>query len=415
MRRKPAVAALVIGTLTIVGLMALFASQLANNQSASRHNLEAQAHQRAVLVANLVDTLFGAISKPGAATTAQYGRPHVSPAMMNRNRGGNLYVALFDTSGHILAASRGVTAQARSELTVEHSAALRLTVAGNPWALGNILPYGKASVINFGVRVATPAGTRIVVSGIPTAGMSPFLLAELSRVPAVRGAFHSMLDGNGVVIASTNPHHPPGYRFHTGPQLHVLSHGSGVINDHYFDQIALPHTTWKLLLSAPAGTFFASVSGQRHWLPWIIFAAFGLFALVALILAVREILSSAALADAHNRLELAHQQLEFRPYRAGRQQSGARAVQRRAGTPRPRAAAVQLRTGAVRVDCVPRPAGAAAQGPHIHRVDRRERGRQALRTRPHLPAACQRVRSSDAAADRGPVALLTRGHAEPAV
>ena len=309
MRRKPAVAAVVIGTLTIIGLMALFASQLADNQSASRDNLVAQARQRAVLVANLVDTLFGAISKPSATTTAQYGAPHVSSVVMDRNKGGNFYVALFNTSGRMLAASRGVTAEARAELTVEHSAALRLTVAGNPWALGNILPYGRASVINFGVRVTTPAGTRIVISGIPTAGISPFLAAELQRIPSVRGAYHSMLDGHGVVIASTNPRHPPGYRFHTEAQLHVLSHGSGVINNHYFDQIALPHTTWKLLLSTPAGAFFASVSGSRHWLPWIIFAAFGFLALIALILAVREIVSSAALTDAHDRLELAHQQL----------------------------------------------------------------------------------------------------------
>ncbi|HET9103153.1 MAG TPA: ATP-binding protein [Solirubrobacteraceae bacterium] len=309
MRRRQAVGALLTGTLTVIGLMVLFAGQLSSNQSASRRNLELQAHQRAMLVANLVDTVFAAISKPSAATAAAYGAPHVSAAVMNRNRGGNLYVALFDGSGHLLAHSAGVSAQARSELNVHRSAALRLTVAGQPWALGNILPYGAASVINFAVRLSTAAGTRIVLSGIPTAAMSPFLLAELRRIPAARGADHSMLDGNGVIIASTNPTHPPGYRFHTAAQLRVLRHRSGTTAGRYFDQIALPHTTWRLLLSVPAASFFAAVSGQRHWLPWIIFAAFGVFALIALGLGLRAARSAAALTDAHDRLEAAHGEL----------------------------------------------------------------------------------------------------------
>ena len=138
--------------------------------------------------------------------------------------------------------------------------------------------------------------------------MSPFLLAELRRIPAARGAYHSMLDGHGVIIASTNPKHPLGYRFHTQAS-DTSSATVGVIAGRYFDQIPLPHTTWRLLLSAPAASFFASVSGQRHWLPWVIFAAFGLFALVALALAVRAVRSAAALTNAHDRLESTHGQL----------------------------------------------------------------------------------------------------------
>ena len=41
------------------------------------------------------------------------------------------------------------------------SATLRLLRAGKPWALGNVLPYGKTGVINFGVALPTRVGTAL--------------------------------------------------------------------------------------------------------------------------------------------------------------------------------------------------------------------------------------------------------------
>ncbi len=327
----------------VLAMMAVFATELSNTQANSRRALESQAHQRAVLVSNLIDTLFGAISKPSAMTVAAYGTPHVSRAVMNHNRGANLYVALFDASGRMLAGSSGVTAQARAELTPKNSAALGLMVAGHPWALGNILPYGQGSVINFGARLQTAAGTRIIISGIPTANMSPFLLAELSRIPGGKTEYHSLLDGHGTILASTNPRRPPGYHFHTAAQLHVLKRGAGVINKYYFDQIALPNTSWKLLLSAPAATFFASVSGFRHWLPWVIFAAFGLVGVVALLLARRSLRASAQILEARDRLAGAHRAGQRGQRRARDEQRRPGGQQRRAGASRPGTGPLQLR------------------------------------------------------------------------
>jgi signal transduction histidine kinase len=309
MKRREAIATLIAGTMIVLALMAVFAIELSSTQANSRQALEKQAHQRAVLVSNLVDALFGAASRPTATTIAAYSTPHVSRAVLNRNRGQNLYVALFDASGHMLAASSGVTAQARAELTPQNSAALGLMVTGRPWALGNILPYGSGSVINFGVRLPTAAGPRILISGIQATNLSQFLLAELSRIPGAKAEYHSVLDGHRTIIASTNPSRPLGYHFHTPAQLHVLNHGAGVINKYYFDQISLPNTTWKLLISAPAATFFASVSGFRHWLPWVIFAAFGLVCLVALLLARRSMRSSVEILEARDRLAGAHAQV----------------------------------------------------------------------------------------------------------
>ncbi len=64
----------------------------------------------------------------------------------------------------------------------------------------------------------------------------------------------------------------------------------------------LANSTWKVLLAAPDGAFFASVSGTRHWLPWVIFAAFSIVALLALLLAGRALRNSELVVEANAKL-----------------------------------------------------------------------------------------------------------------
>ncbi len=87
------------------------------------------------------------------------------------------------------------------------------------------------------------------------------------------------MDGNDVVLSSTNAARPPGYRFTTQAQRAALSHKSGTRGGYYYDQVAIPNSTWRIVLAAPTNRLFASISGLREWLPWLIFAAFALVAL----------------------------------------------------------------------------------------------------------------------------------------
>jgi signal transduction histidine kinase len=214
---------------------------------------------------------------------------------------------LLSADSRVLAYSRGFTAQARADLA--SSAALRLLRAGEPWAVGNVLPYAKSGVINFGRTVRTAFGKRYLLSGfIPTA-LAGFLQGELKQIPGVKGANDYLLDGNHTVLASTNPARPAGYGFHTPAQLAALGKSSGDVNGHYFDQVPLAGTTWRILLTAPDGPLFASVSGWRRWVPWLILIAFALVGLVALALARRGLLSAGEVRDANARLADANGQL----------------------------------------------------------------------------------------------------------
>ena len=309
MKRREAVAALFAGASIVLALLAVFAVELTDNQARSRSDLEAQAHQRAVLVAGLVDSVFQATSMPNPQLLAEYRMPTVSHSTLERNRGANEYLALLGPGGRVLAASKGFDAQARADIT---GGAVSLMQAGRAWALGNVRPYKRSGVIDFATAIHTRWGRRILITGITPALLSAFTTRELTKVPDPPGAHHYLLDGNGVVIASTNPQRPLGYHFHTPVQIDVLTHPAGTVDHRYFDQVPLANTTWRVLLSAPDSAFFASVSGAGPWLPWVIFGAFAVVALLALVLGGRALRSSAQVELANAQLAKTNAELERR-------------------------------------------------------------------------------------------------------
>jgi signal transduction histidine kinase/DNA-binding response OmpR family regulator len=130
------------------------------------------------------------------------------------------------------------------------------------------------------------------LSGISPTVLGPFLSGELDRIPGVTGAHNYVLDGNDAVLGSSNPSIAAGHRFNQPGQIEALSRPSGERNGHYYDQVRLSNSTWRVVLSAPVGALFASVSGLRKWVPWLIFVAFALTAAVALLLS-RRLLQSA--------------------------------------------------------------------------------------------------------------------------
>src|SRR5665213_470441 len=210
MKRNERIAALVAGAMVVLALLTVFAVELSDNQSKSRHDIQNRVHERAVLAGALLDSLFQTSAHSTiAADTHLYGTPTVANSLLEKSRRTNAYLVLVDKAGNVLAHSQGFTAQARSDLRIPE--ALRLLRGGDPWALGNILPYGKTGVMNFGVALPTPSGTRYLLSGILPASLGPFLSGDLRQIPGVKGAYNSVVDGNGVFIASTNPARPAGY------------------------------------------------------------------------------------------------------------------------------------------------------------------------------------------------------------
>ncbi len=397
MRRREAVVGLVIGSMIVLALMAVFAIQLSDNQAKSKQDIEGRVHERSVLATALIDSLFQSAQQQIPAEAKLYGTPTVSNKLLDQKVGRNLYMALVDPSDNVVAASPGFDAQARADM--KQSATLKLLHAGKPFALGNVLPYGKTGVINYGVALPTATGERFLLTGFTPANLSGFLTADLKQIPGVKGAHNYLLDGRGIVLASTNPLRPPGYLFHTPAQLDVLNHTNGDVDGHYFDEVRLTNSTWRLVLSAPNGPLFASVSGLRKWLPWIIFMAFGIVAVATLVLSrralrdgerVRE--TNAQLAEANSKLGSVNDQL-----------AEANSTLERRARELARSNAELEQFASIASHDLQEPLRKVRT--FTERITETE-ARSSVRTWARLPAAGQRIGRADAAADRGPAQVL---------
>lgn len=301
MRRRTAIFALSAAACVVAALLAVFAIELSNTQAKSKRDVTDRVHERSVLAAALIDSLFQTVQQQIPQQAQTYGAPTVSARTMNANRKTNAYLALVDAaSGRVIAQSNGFTAQARADLS--GSSALALIRAGHPYGLGDVLPYGRTGAIEFAVALPTRSGPRILVSGLMPTALEGFITGELRKIPGVQGAHNYLIDGHNRVLASTNPALPVGRVLNTPGQVQALRHPSGDVKGHYFDQVSLLNSTWRIVLAAPDGPLFATVTGVRKWVPWIIFFAFALVALVALMLSRRVLRARDALAGANDRL-----------------------------------------------------------------------------------------------------------------
>jgi signal transduction histidine kinase len=306
-KRRDARLALVAAALIGLALLAVFAIELSNTQAKSKKDIEARVHERAVLAGALIDGLFQTVTQNLSLDTKTYGGASVTTATMNLHVGNNKFVALLNSSGGVIAASSSFNAQARADLS--HSQAVALVRAGHPYGLGNLEPYGHTGALDFAVQFPTPYGKRVLLSGTAPLAIGTFLKSDLLKIPGVKGAHNYVLDGNDAVLASNNPAYPTGSRLSKPGQEQALRVSSGDRNGHYFDQVQLLNSTWRILLAAPNGPLFASIGGLHKWIPWIIFAAFALVGLLALLLG-RSVLDSAdKLRGANVRLELLNGEL----------------------------------------------------------------------------------------------------------
>src|SRR6202022_3497350 len=108
-RRRRALQALLIPGLVVLGLLGVFAIEIANTQAKSKSDVKARVHERAVLAAALVDSLFQSLVQQIPADARNYGGRVISTRTMNSGRQQNAYLAVVDPTGRVLASSAGFT------------------------------------------------------------------------------------------------------------------------------------------------------------------------------------------------------------------------------------------------------------------------------------------------------------------
>lgn len=299
---------IIVGACIVFALLAVFALELSANQARSRHNVEGQVRDRAVLSAALIDSLFQSVQQQIPQDSATYGTPVVTTAQMNAAlTQGDVYTVLLGSNRQVLAASSGFTPQAQAQL--DTSAALALVRSGLPYGLGNYTRYGSGGAIDFAVSFPTSYGTRTLLTGFTPPTLSQFITGELKNIPGVRGSLNYLVDGNNVVLASTNAGVAVGEVLTVPGAAQGLSRPSVDTHGTYFAERKLTNSTWRVVLTSPDGPLFASVSGWRQQVPWLLFVAFALVSLFALMLGRRVVRSAEKLSDANRQLGVVNEEL----------------------------------------------------------------------------------------------------------
>jgi diguanylate cyclase (GGDEF)-like protein len=291
---------------TVLALLTVFAIELSDTQARSRRDVIARVHERSVLAAALIDSLIKSqLQVP--ELEALFGGRTVAPAALKAGPQGE-YLVVLDSRGGVLASSQGLRVRVRDDLAL--SRAIDIVRTGAPYGLGNLVPPSRGGTVVLAAAFPTRFGERYLVAGIGLGMLSGFLQAELRRIPGVKGAHNYVIDANDTVLASTNPRIPAGFRFR-GRAAVALSKTSGDRWGHYYDETRVADSTWRIVLASPDGPLFASVSGIRSWLPWLIFAAFALVAAAALMLGLRVVRSAEIdLRKANVRLASVNEELE---------------------------------------------------------------------------------------------------------
>ncbi len=309
--------ALVFATGLLVAAMVFFAIQLADSQADSKSEIEQRFRERPEITASLTESLFAATTtSAGDELEAQFSGD-VTDADMTAvaKEDNNVFSALYDDQGELIALSENATPEAIEELESDPPY-VQGVLEGQPIAISDILDLGEGAegVTAFAQGIDTDSGERVLVNGLPPLLLATFLGQYLAEVPTVEGGESFILDSINAVVASSSMDVAPGDPVDVPGLDEALMNGDyGAFgDDQYFASTPVENSEWKVVSTAPESTLFEPVSGWNKWTPWLIFTAFALAGLAALGLLRRVSKSAGELAEAHEQLEVTNRALERR-------------------------------------------------------------------------------------------------------
>jgi signal transduction histidine kinase len=321
MRRQSRVL-LLVASAAVLAVMVVFAVELVESQGKARRDVENRFRDRAKVTSALTESLFSSTATTSQVENARrYGGPHVSSAALARQAKQSRlhYLLVLDARGRILAPSPG-TSPAAERAIGARPAYVRDALAGQPFALSNVQKPGRPDAsLGYAQPFQTRFGRRVAVSGFGADLIYRFVGGYLAQVPKVKGGRAYVVDQHGAVIGSPDKDLRPGEIIHEPGLLSTVAkrdHGS--VGGDYFASSVVKGSPWQVVVVASKGELFASVSGARKWVPWILFVAFGLAAAVALALIARVVRGAAELSRANARLGVANETLERRAHELAR-------------------------------------------------------------------------------------------------
>jgi signal transduction histidine kinase len=315
-KKREAVLASATAVVVVLALLTVLAIELSGTFAKSRSDIERTFRERAQLTAALTSSIFAsAVSSSTQQTTSQYGGDlrQVRASMAQAIRQQHLaFIAVLDSRGSMLAASPQLPAKARAQIpTVPRSEEKDLR---SGYSLSDILPYGSGGspVVEFAQPVRARDGSRrIIVSGFAPKLLESFIAGYLGPASKIRGGTAYVADSAGAAVGGASSKLRAGAPLpEQGLDNALNSREQGPYDgNRWFTSARVAGSSWRVVLTAPAGELFASVTGARKLLPWVLFAGFGLAAFVVLLLGRRVLRAAAQVRQTNIALELANAEL----------------------------------------------------------------------------------------------------------
>lgn len=286
-------------------VFAFFGWQLSNNQDRSRNEIRTEVHDRAVLAASLLNSLFQTVQQSSVQYSQEFGGT-INATDLETTAKNNAYAVVTDSTGKVLAASSGFSPSVGLALSADQLR--RIAARRSAYRLGDISPYQGGSVVDLAVPFTAGAGRRVLITGIRPASLSAFFDNQLATIPGPKGEANYLLDGRGLVLGSSDPRIGFGSAV-IRPIADRISTGWTDTGGTYYDQTKLANSSWRILLAAPDSGLFSSVNGTHALVPWIIFAALVLAAGLAAGLAIRVMRSAETVKEVNERLAAVNEEL----------------------------------------------------------------------------------------------------------
>lgn len=298
--------------LVVAALLTALGIQVDASQQRAHRLVVQRFHGRATDTASLTASVFSSATQAsGAAQAKRYGAAHVSSRdLIPRQGEAFAYGVVLDSAGGVLATTPGIAASVVRAIEAR-PAHVRAALSGRSFAISGVLSTpGRGRLLEYAQALSTRFGRRVVVVGFPTQAISSFIAGYLIEA-GPSGSRAYVLDTNGSIVASSNPHDEPGAPL-GDPGLLAASrrgeHGS-LAGGRYFVSAPVRNSSWRVVLVAPSKALFATVD-QDAYVPWLLLAAFALAGTCALVLLWRVIKGSERLRSNNRRLELANDELE---------------------------------------------------------------------------------------------------------
>ena len=304
---RPVLAAIAVGVALAVVFVVL-AFQLSANHTRSLNEIKTEVKDRSELTASLIDSLFNSTQQQAQSYPTEFGSTIRQKDLVATLAKTDLYVVVTDSSGTVLASAGAF--QSGQSLPISAAELSHIAATHPTYYLGDLVPApGGGFMSTFVVPFAAAnGGTRMLVTAFPGGALRSFFDTELQTVPGPKGEINYILDGNGLILSSSDSHAPSGSK-PTDISANSLRGSNGEQHGSYFQVTPLSNSSWRVVLVAPDGALFSSVNGARELLPWLIFAALVLVAVVAGLLGWRVLRTAEVLTEVNGRLAAVNSEL----------------------------------------------------------------------------------------------------------